>query len=103
MANVQRNDPCPCGSGKKFKLCCLNKPLAELDDDPTSWPTWKLYVIAQLIIIALSAAFWYAHFNRTAQVVGGVATLVLVLWAAFRRPPPVRTDEPGKQSLLIKK
>lgn len=22
-----RNDPCPCGSGKKFKKCCLNKPL----------------------------------------------------------------------------
>ncbi len=23
-----RNDPCPCGSGKKFKKCCLNKPNA---------------------------------------------------------------------------
>jgi uncharacterized protein len=23
--NVGRNDPCPCGSGKKFKKCCLNK------------------------------------------------------------------------------
>lgn len=22
-----RNDPCPCGSGKKFKNCCLAKPL----------------------------------------------------------------------------
>ncbi|MDE6968157.1 MAG: SEC-C domain-containing protein, partial [Eubacterium sp.] len=20
-----RNDPCPCGSGKKFKHCCINK------------------------------------------------------------------------------
>ena len=20
--NVGRNDPCPCGSGKKFKVCC---------------------------------------------------------------------------------
>ena len=20
-----RNDPCPCGSGKKYKRCCLNK------------------------------------------------------------------------------
>jgi SEC-C motif-containing protein len=20
-----RNDPCPCGSGKKYKLCCLQK------------------------------------------------------------------------------
>jgi len=24
-ADVGRNDPCPCGSGKKFKKCCLNR------------------------------------------------------------------------------
>ncbi len=22
---VGRNDPCPCGSGKKYKKCCANK------------------------------------------------------------------------------
>ena len=22
---IGRNDPCPCGSGKKFKKCCINK------------------------------------------------------------------------------
>ncbi len=26
--NVGRNDPCPCGSGKKFKKCCLDANLA---------------------------------------------------------------------------
>jgi hypothetical protein len=25
MKNVGRNDPCPCGSGKKFKKCCEAK------------------------------------------------------------------------------
>lgn len=25
MAGAGRNDPCPCGSGKKHKKCCLNK------------------------------------------------------------------------------
>ncbi len=24
-AKAGRNDPCPCGSGKKYKKCCLNK------------------------------------------------------------------------------
>lgn len=24
---VGRNDPCPCGSGKKYKQCCWNKRL----------------------------------------------------------------------------
>ena len=25
---VSRNDPCPCGSGKKYKHCCLPKQVA---------------------------------------------------------------------------
>ena len=25
MANIGRNDPCRCGSGKKYKRCCLDK------------------------------------------------------------------------------
>jgi MtfA peptidase len=24
-AEIERNDPCPCGSGAKFKKCCMNK------------------------------------------------------------------------------
>ena len=23
---IKRNDPCPCGSGKKYKYCCLYNP-----------------------------------------------------------------------------
>lgn len=26
MSKVGRNDPCPCGSGKKHKSCCLGRP-----------------------------------------------------------------------------
>jgi tetratricopeptide (TPR) repeat protein len=25
MAKTGRNDPCPCGSGRKYKVCCLTK------------------------------------------------------------------------------
>lgn len=28
MPRTGRNDPCPCGSGKKYKLCCLEKDRA---------------------------------------------------------------------------
>ena len=27
MKKVGRNDPCPCGSGKKFKKCCEPKAI----------------------------------------------------------------------------
>ena len=29
MPKVGRNDPCPCGSGKKYKNCCMNKDMEE--------------------------------------------------------------------------
>lgn len=25
MSKIGRNEPCPCGSGKKYKLCCLKR------------------------------------------------------------------------------
>ena len=25
VSKIGRNDPCPCGSGKKYKTCCLGK------------------------------------------------------------------------------
>jgi hypothetical protein len=28
MAKIGRNEPCPCGSGKKYKKCCLGKDQA---------------------------------------------------------------------------
>lgn len=28
---VGRNDPCPCGSGKKYKKCCFQKDMAHAD------------------------------------------------------------------------
>lgn len=29
---IGRNDPCPCGSGKKYKYCCLNKGVTYIKD-----------------------------------------------------------------------
>jgi uncharacterized protein YecA (UPF0149 family) len=28
---VGRNDPCPCGSGNKYKKCCLGKDCLQVD------------------------------------------------------------------------
>ncbi|HEX3044263.1 MAG TPA: SEC-C metal-binding domain-containing protein [Bacillota bacterium] len=33
-----RNDPCPCGSGKKYKKCCLNNRQTPLTPDGSSLP-----------------------------------------------------------------
>ncbi len=39
---IGRNDPCPCGSGKKYKKCCMNKPqssvnLVESEREKKKW------------------------------------------------------------------
>lgn len=35
MATTGRNDPCPCGSGRKYKQCCLGKAAAPVAAPPT--------------------------------------------------------------------
>lgn len=34
MKKIKRNDPCPCGSGKKYKKCCLSQ---QAPDQSSSW------------------------------------------------------------------
>ncbi len=49
-AKTQRNDPCPCGSGRKYKHCCA------LKQDRMS----RLSVIAiGGIVVAVAAVFFY--------------------------------------------
>ena len=37
MSKVGRNDPCPCGSGLKFKKCCLGKEEQTGEDLKTTY------------------------------------------------------------------
>ena len=36
MSKIGRNDPCHCGSGKKFKKCCMNTKSQE----DLAWEAW---------------------------------------------------------------
>jgi hypothetical protein len=36
-AKAGRNDPCPCGSGKKYKKCCQDKEAASAVDPEVAW------------------------------------------------------------------
>ena len=38
MGSIARNDPCPCGSGKKYKACCLGRDEAARRGDPGPAP-----------------------------------------------------------------
>lgn len=42
---VGRNDPCPCGSGKKYKKCCLDKD--EVDDFFSGQHSLQAHLVSQ--------------------------------------------------------
>ena len=48
---VGRNDPCPCGSGKKYKQCCEKKASAL---SSTAWLTIVGVAIAALVVLVMS-------------------------------------------------
>lgn len=47
---LQRNDPCHCGSGKKYKNCCMEKDNNKISS--------KLGVAGLVIIVLLGLWFW---------------------------------------------
>jgi len=50
-AKVGRNDPCPCGSGKKFKQCCERK---EGRLTPAAWIAIVGIAVAALAVVVVS-------------------------------------------------
>ena len=89
MSSVQsppgRNDPCPCGSGKKFKQCCLGKaasPQAEA----------KKHVLP--IVLAVVAVVVGIGVGVSRDVSSGVVVAVSLLlvaggaYAFMNVPPP---------------
>ncbi len=58
MRRVGRNDPCPCGSGKKFKNCCGRKRIRM-----TSWK--KGTIIVAVLVLVLGIGFVAGFFGTS--------------------------------------
>jgi len=68
---VGRNDPCPCGSGKKYKKCCLGKEEAGPKQPPgpdvpgeEAWAKWTGEVESELAQLSQWAQEGYAAVER---------------------------------------
>jgi hypothetical protein len=78
LQGVGRNDRCPCGSGRKYKLCCLNN---------TTWPLEKRIGLLNQKIRAFSirpqnlhlAAPIFAFFGDESSALGNDITMTLLL------------------------
>ncbi len=66
---VLRNDPCPCGSGRKFKKCCLGaEPVAKVRARRQLWFAWGV-----VAAIAIGASLIWGTTTGTAVGMAGAA------------------------------
>ena len=107
---TKRNDKCPCGSGKKYKLCCLQKDLeAEhqkaatpqevpefYEENPNiGFPTWKIFLIGTAILGLIGLIISFAFdMPRAGGSIFGCGMLILIVYSAFRNVPTLR-KQPG--------
>jgi hypothetical protein len=54
MSKVGRNEPCPCGSGKKYKACCLGKHTG-FDSRDTFGQKLLMWVVIGILGVGLIA------------------------------------------------
>ncbi len=72
---VGRNEPCPCGSGLKFKRCCIGASVAEEED---------------------ASGFWlWAALGAAVLIGGGIAMQRLVESGSSDEPERVWSEEHG--------
>lgn len=80
--DIGRNDPCPCGSGKKYKRCCLGK------GDPAERERSRRFLFAALGVVILAFAIGFFAGQTAGLVTGGAGLLLLGVALWLTAPPP---------------
>ncbi len=94
MPRVGRNDPCPCGSGRKYKQCCLPKDQATQvrslglrRDDEMLWARLAAYAHRPAHVVDLRSAFarfWNGDYDlQAAQALGRRELEPFLEWYAY--------------------
>ncbi len=82
MAKVQRNEPCPCGSGKKFKQCCIDKPPEK------AAKRIGLPILLCVVALGFGGLIWSSKGAVPGIVVGVGGLIIAGLVILLRDPPP---------------
>ena len=85
MASIARNDPCHCGSGQKYKRCCIDKADAQKKD-------LKIPLSILAISVVLAAALFFVKGMEWAGVALGGGLILSIISAVAKAPPPPRED-----------
>ena len=98
-SKIGRNDPCPCGSGKKYKNCHLGRALpvdgieVEPEDAGAATATKMIPgLVATLVLGGVGAAL---KGSEGLMVGAAIGAFVGVGWALMQNPPPPSDNTGG--------
>ena len=99
MSKVKRNDPCPCGSGKKFKHCQFGEDLAP-DGEVAPRPSLVLPAVLLAVVVTASVAVGFSEDSVGSGITVLLAGLLLVGGILVLRKPPPPNSGGGDPSSL---
>lgn len=85
MVKTGRNNPCPCGSGKKFKKCCLDKKPRE-----------------QIVMIASPEPLRGVHYNKEKMEFTGLTLDDRLIKPAFTYSQTHYKNDSGKEKVITR-
>jgi CBS-domain-containing membrane protein len=95
QAKLGRNSPCHCGSGKKFKACCIGKSLPENAKAPIG-------ASIGILIAGLAGAALLLMYKGMGSALAAIGASVIAAMAiyVFRDPNPPRGGSGGDSSAI---
>ena len=94
--DIQRNAPCPCGSGKKLKYCCL--------DEHMSWRRAGKGILAYYVELKdgsrCPVSAWDAPIDPKTRLIAELNP-VTSSWVRHTLPSVARFGDPGYRELLL--
>ena len=104
--SVGRNEKCPCGSGKKYKFCCLEKDreaakqaelekVSDADEREPEKPkpkyaTWKVCVVVGVILLVIFGVLMALGHSSAGKAILGCGLFCLFIFVVVRGEPPLR-------------
>ena len=89
---ISRNAPCPCGSGKKYKHCCLGQEIGAGTPEQVQASRKRTIVFLSVIGLAVSGAAGYSEGVVFGLTVAAASVLIGAGYMIFSNPPPPRAD-----------
>jgi hypothetical protein len=92
---IGRNSPCPCGSGKKFKQCCLGK--AKVVEEKARM---GMSIVTAILGFAGGGALWFVKGPGFGLAAFAAAIIVAAAVYVFRDPNPPRGGSGSDSSAI---